>query len=212
MFTGIIQVFGKIKVIEKKGESGRIVVEIEPGSKDINTGDSIAVDGVCLTVVKHDKDSFTADISKETINLTTIGELKIDSKVNLEWSLTPSTPMGGHIVTGHIDGVGVIRKKEVKGGNAELEVLPPPEVMGQIVKKGSVAIDGISLTIAETFKDKFRVVLIPHTLNNTTLSFKGPGDRLNIETDIIAKYVERFLGSYKGGKVTEEFLMEHGFK
>jgi riboflavin synthase len=119
--------------------------------------------------------------------------------------------MGGHIVTGHVDGVGVIRKKEVKGGHAELEVMPPPGIMGQVVKKGSIAIDGISLTVAETFKDEFRVTLIPHTLNNTTLSFKGPGDRLNIETDIIAKYVGRLLSSYKTGRVTEEFLIEHGF-
>ncbi|NOS35773.1 MAG: riboflavin synthase [Deltaproteobacteria bacterium] len=211
MFTGIIQACGIIKSVEKKGESGRIVVTTELDLEKVGIGDSIAVDGVCLTVVSIGSGAFTAEMSGETLGLTTLGELTSGAKVNLEPPLTPTAQMGGHIVTGHVDGVGTISKREVKGGFAELEVSVPGELSRQIVKKGSIAVDGISLTVVREWEGGFSTTLIPHTMNETTLAAKRGGSRVNIETDIIAKYVERFTGSYHGREVTEELLRKHGF-
>ncbi|MCP3676264.1 MAG: riboflavin synthase [Deltaproteobacteria bacterium] len=211
MFTGIIQACGSIKSIEKKGESGRIVVTTELDLKKVELGDSIAVDGVCLTVVDVESGVFTAEMSGETLGLTTLGSLTLGSKVNIEQPLTPTARMGGHIVTGHVDGVGTISKREVKGGFAEFEVSVPSELSRQIVKKGSIAVDGISLTVVSEWEGGFSTALIPHTINATTLAAKRSGSRVNIETDIIAKYVERFTSSYHGRGVTEELLRKHGF-
>jgi len=211
MFTGIIQACGVIKSIEKKGESGRIVVTTELDLDKVGLGDSIAVDGVCLTVVDVGSGVFTAEMSGETLALTTLGALTSGSQVNLEEPLTPTDRMGGHIVTGHVDGVGTICRREIKGGFAEIEVSVPGELSRQIVKKGSIAVDGISLTVVREWDGGFSTTLIPHTMNKTTLTEKGSGARVNIETDIIAKYVERFTGSYHGKGVTEELLRKHGF-
>ncbi len=211
MFTGIIQACGIIKSVEKKGESGRIVVTTELDLEKVGIGDSIAVDGVCLTVVSIGSGAFTAEMSGETLGLTTLGALTSGAKVNLEQPLTPTAQMGGHIVTGHVDGVGTISKREVKGGFAELEVSVPGELSRQIVKKGSIAVDGISLTVVREWEGGFSTTLIPHTMNETTLAAKRSGSRVNIETDIIAKYVERFTDSYHGRGVTEELLRKHGF-
>ncbi|MFQ5328390.1 MAG: riboflavin synthase [Thermodesulfobacteriota bacterium] len=211
MFTGIIQAWGVIKSIEKKGKSGRIVITTALDLEKVRLGDSIAVDGVCLTVVDIGSGVFTAEMSGETLGLTTLGTLASGSKVNLEEPLTPTARMGGHIVTGHVDGVGTIVKRQVKGGFAEIEVAVPSELSKQIVKKGSIAVDGISLTVVREWESGFSTTIIPHTMSETTLMEKESGARVNIETDIIAKYVERFTGAYHGSGVTEELLRKHGF-
>ncbi|MEK6539865.1 MAG: riboflavin synthase [Deltaproteobacteria bacterium] len=211
MFTGIIQAVGRVKDIDAKGDSARITVEHGGSIADIKPGDSVAVDGVCLTVVEFSLSVFKADISGETLRLTTLGNKRRGGLVNLENPLTPSSPIGGHFVTGHVDGIGLIARKAAAGEFAEIDFSIPAELQGQIVKKGSVAVDGISLTVADLIEQGFRVAIIPHTLKNTSLSSKKEGDRVNIETDIIAKYVERFLGAYKKQGIDEDFLRRHGF-
>ncbi|MBI5827457.1 MAG: riboflavin synthase [Deltaproteobacteria bacterium] len=214
MFTGIIEGAGTVKSIEKKGASGRITVETNFPIEGTRPGDSIAVNGVCLTVDALSGDSFSADVSGETLLVTTLGGLRKREKVNVERALTLSRPLGGHIVTGHIDGVGFIKKKSARKDNLDLEVGVGPELMAYIVKKGSVAVDGISLTVAGLTAEGFRVAVIPHTLRKTTLELKAEGDKVNIETDIIGKYVEKFMTGFltEGKKgVNEAFLEEHGF-
>ena len=211
MFTGIIEATGTVKSIEKKGLSGRITVETALDLTGVNRGDSVNVDGVCLTVTGLSKGAFTADISAETLRLTTLGELGPGGAVNLERALTPEKSLGGHFVTGHVDGTGTIKKKSTSPGNVELDILVPDALSRQLVRKGSVTIDGISLTVADLIDGGFRTAIIPYTLEVTTLSGKREGARVNIETDIIGKYVERFLAAPKESKVTEGFLIEHGF-
>ncbi|MBI3752798.1 MAG: riboflavin synthase [Deltaproteobacteria bacterium] len=211
MFTGIIQAIGTVKDIQIKGDFARIAIEHKGGLSGINIGDSVAADGACLTVVKISASHFEADISRETLLLTTFGSAKTGGKVNLEKSLTPSTPIGGHFVAGHVDGVGFIKRKTAEGNFAMLDFEVPGELQSQIAKKGSVAVDGISLTVADIIEYGFRVAIIPHTLQNTTLSRKHEGDRVNIETDVLAKYVERFLLAHKRHGINETFLKEHGF-
>lgn len=210
MFTGIVEAIGEVKSIEKMGASGRIIIETLLDLEGIEKGYSIAVDGVCLTVTNVDKGFFTADLSMETVRLTTLGGLKRGDRVNLERPLTLSKPLGGHLVTGHIDGKGVIKRKDSKD-SLDLEVEVPMELARQIVKKGSVAVDGISLTVVEAGEKSFKAAIIPHTLENTTLLLKKEGSDVNIETDIIAKYVERLFPEYEKKGITEGFLGEHGF-
>lgn len=213
MFTGIIEDTGAVKSVEKKGVSGRINIETALDLSHVAVGESIAVDGACLTVTRISPRSFSADVSQETFSLTTIGKLKKGDKVNLERPLSASKFLGGHIVTGHIDGTGAIKSVKEAGGYFDIEFAVSPEISRQIVKKGSIAIDGISLTVAELTSNGFRVVIIPHTIKRTTLISKGKGALVNMETDIIAKYVERFLSGITGQKkgITEEYLREHGF-
>lgn len=211
MFTGIIEAVGMVKSIEKRGVSGRIKIDAPLDLTLISLGDSIAVSGACLTVVGISKRVFDADISEETLRMTSLGTLTPGSVVNIERALTLSKPLGGHIVSGHVDGAGTITAMTQKGACVDIEVNAPKELMAQMVKKGSVAIDGISLTCADMTEDRFTVAVIPHTVANTTLKTSQVGARVNIETDIIGKYVFRFLE--KGGKrdITEGFLAEHGF-
>ncbi|MDP2681230.1 MAG: riboflavin synthase [Deltaproteobacteria bacterium] len=211
MFTGIIQTVGKIKDIERKSGFARVTIEHNGNLSAINTGDSVAVDGACLTVVDFSPSVFRADISGETLRLTTLGNINAGEKVNLEKSLTPSTPLGGHFVTGHIDGIGFIKKKTISDEFAVIDFNIPGELQGQLAKKGSVAVDGISLTVVDIFENGFRTAVIPHTLRDTTLSGKTKGDNVNIETDIIAKYVQRFLLTYNKQGIDETFLKGHGF-
>jgi riboflavin synthase len=211
MFTGIIEETGTVKSVEKRGTSGRITVVAEKCVQGIKDGDSVAVDGACLTVVAIGPGSFTADLSEETLKTTTLTGLKSGDRVNLEKALTLSSPIGGHLVTGHIDGMGTIVRKTQQGGYVELEVDVPAPLLSQMVKKGSVALDGISLTIAGLTPGGFWAAVIPHTLKLTTLDGKTEGGKVNIETDIIAKYVERFLKGGGTGGITEGFLAKHGF-
>lgn len=211
MFTGIIEDLGTVKSIEKRGAFGKISIEAGSGLGSVKLGDSIAVNGACLTVSAFSGRSFSADISEESCRVTTLGDLKAGERVNIEYALTLSKQLGGHIVTGHVDGIGVIKRKVSVADSMELHVGADDSVMRQIVKKGSVAIDGISLTIADLTEGVFKVAIIPHTLKNTTLPCKAEGARVNIETDIIGKYVEKYFESGKKKGITEAFLSEHGF-
>ncbi len=208
MFTGIIEDIGRVKSIEKKGAFGRI--KIETSLDGIEIGGSIAVSGVCLTVTALSKGAFDADLSNETLGTTTIGMLKSGDDVNLERALTLSKPLGGHLVTGHVDGLGAVASAAVKTDFMSLEVEAPPALMSQIVLKGSISVDGVSLTIAGVASSGFNISVIPQTLKATTLGRLGKGSKVNVETDIIGKYVEKFLS---GGKkaITEDFLAMHGF-
>jgi riboflavin synthase len=210
MFTGIIEDVGRVKNIEKKGAFGRITVETGLPLKDVKPGDSIAVNGACLTATRVEGSSFSADISGETLSVTTLGGLKPGDKVNLELALTLSKPLGGHMVTGHVDGVGVIRRMKAEGGNLVIEVAAPMEVLAQVVKKGSITVEGISLTVAGLLSDGFTVAIIPHTLEKTNLLAMGEGAKVNLETDLVGKYVQKFIAKGES-RVTEDFLSENGF-
>ena len=216
MFTGIVQGLGSVKDVENSIESGKIVIETDLDTSDISIGDSICVDGVCLTVTVVKKNVFEADLSDETLRISTLGSAGRGALVNLENSLLFGGKLGGHLVTGHIDGLGIIAKSEAAGKGRVLSIEADSELLNAVVKKGSVAVDGISLTVADVFDKGFSVFIIPHTLKETTLQRKVKGDKVNIETDIIGKYVCRFLLPYNGrgdkkSRVNKDFLLEHGF-
>ena len=214
MFTGIVEMRGRVKSVEISGKSGKISVEPDAAVFDlgeVKKGDSISVSGVCLTVTEVTGDAFTSDVSGETLKLTTLGRLVAGATVNLEKALTLNKQLGGHIVTGHVDGVGKVKRRDVDGENVVFEFSVTEEILAEIVKKGSVAVDGISLTVAELTPGGFTTAIVPHTMKVTTLHDGKPGDTVNIETDIIGKYVAKYLAGSKTG-ITEEFLAEHGFK
>lgn len=188
MFTGIIEELGTVKSISRKGAITVLSVRAQMCDKDVKVGDSIAVNGVCLTAVKIENNVLSFELLEETVKLTNLGKLRINEKINLERSLKIGERLSGHFVTGHIDCLGVIRNKTHHSGNLCFEIAVPKEFLKFIVSKGSIAIDGISLTVVNKRSDTFSVYIIPHTLRNTTLSFKGPSALLNIECDILAKY------------------------
>ncbi|MGA2193292.1 MAG: riboflavin synthase [Nitrospirota bacterium] len=216
MFTGIIEELGTVKSVVKGKDSARVKVLAPEISGGLSIGDSVAVNGVCLTVVELPEKSFSADVMAETLRMTNIGVLRPGDRVNLERPLRPSDRMGGHMVSGHIDGKGVI-KSVVREDIASVFTISAPEcVMRYIISKGSIAIDGISLTVVDFGGDSFRVSIIPHTLKLTTLGIKNAGDTVNLESDLVAKYIERLLpgagegGGDKGG-LSRGFLAGHGF-
>jgi len=193
MFTGIIEELGKVRSIEERGENARIVIEAHTVVEGTNHGDSIAVNGVCLTALDLQTDSFAADVSKETLSRSTLGSLKPGAAVNLERSVTPATRLGGHIVQGHVDARGELLGVEDHGESWTVRFGFPLEVARYLVFKGSVAVEGISLTIAELSDDYFEVAIIPKTWEVTNLSSLKAGDGVNLEVDVIGKYVERLL-------------------
>lgn len=193
MFTGIIEELGRVRDIEQRGENARIVIEARVVVEGTNHGDSIAVNGVCLTALDLQNDSFAADVSKETLARSTLGSLKPGTPVNLERSVTPATRLGGHIVQGHVDARGELLGVEDHGESWTVRVGFPPEMARYLVFKGSVAVEGISLTIAALGDDYFEVAIIPKTWEVTNLSQLKVGDGVNLEVDVIGKYVERLL-------------------
>ena len=193
MFTGIIEELGKVRSIEERGENARIVIEAHTVVDGTNHGDSIAVNGVCLTALDLQTDSFAADVSKETLSRSTLGSLKPGAAVNLERSVTPATRLGGHIVQGHVDARGELISVDDHGESWTVRFGFPREVARYLVFKGSVAVEGISLTIAALSDDYFEVAIIPKTWEVTNLSRLQVGDRVNLEVDVIGKYVERLL-------------------
>ncbi len=214
MFTGIIEDIGRVKSVVKNGDSAKIEITSSLDLSRLPAGSSIAVDGACLTITDgpRSKNSFTADLSSETLAGTTFGRgLATGRAVNLERPLTLEKPLGGHLVTGHVDAVALIKKKTLKGAFLVLEVELPQELLSQVVVKGSITIDGISLTVTSVLGRHIGLAIIPHTLKETTLPGKGVGGFVNIETDIIAKYVERSLASREGQGITKGLLTEHGF-
>lgn len=218
MFTGLVEELGKIKSIAKGTKSARLTIEGQVVLKDVKLGDSIAVNGTCLTVVEYTQRSFTADVMPETVRSTVLAELKPGDVVNLERTLRLGDRLGGHIVSGHVDGVGVIRSKERSDNAIVVTIEAPPEVMRYIIAKGSIAIDGTSLTIVDYGTDWFSVSLIPHTASLTTVGLKETGSKVNLEADVLGKYVAKLLGLQNGDEkkqassgLTMEFLQQHGF-
>jgi riboflavin synthase len=193
MFTGIIEELGKVSSVEQRGEDARIVIEAQLVTSDAHEGDSISVNGVCLTALDVSKDSFAADVSRETLNRSTLGRLQAGTRVNLERSVTPETRLGGHLVQGHVDARGEFLGAEAHGGSWTVRIGYPPEIAHYLVFKGSVAVEGISLTIANLAEDHFEIAVIPKTWEVTNFSELRPGDAVNLEADVIAKYVERLL-------------------
>jgi len=193
MFTGIIKETGKISKIRDSKDCKELTVKCRLLTMDMKIGDSIAVNGCCLTVTGFDKEHFSCDISYSTINSTTLANLKIGELLNLEDSLTAADKIGGHFVAGHVDGVVKIAGI-IKIGNAyKLDIVPPPDLFPFLAQKGSAALDGISLTIAESKKDLVSFAIIPHTFENTNLKFKKTGDFLNMEVDMMARYIGQLL-------------------
>lgn len=222
MFTGIIEEMGIVKSIKSKV----ITIEANKIFDDLKLGDSVAVNGTCLTVSsfegKVSPKIFNADITSETLSRTNLGDLKSGFKVNLERALTLNGRLGGHIVSGHIDGVGIIKNISKNAEDIELAIEVPPNLMKYIIEKGSVAVDGISLTVAKVNKNYFSIAIIPHTLKETILYYKKAGDKVNIENDIIGKYVEKLLSFNNINKnsnnknsninnINMEFLIKNGF-
>jgi riboflavin synthase len=214
IFTGIIEELGTINHIERGGNSARINVQANTVLEGTKIGDSIAINGVCLTVTSCSSDHFLADIMAESLAKTNIGQLNNGQRVNLERALRLGDRMGGHLVQGHVDGVGTIVEQQKMDIATLFRIKAADDVLAYVVKKGSIAIDGISLTVIDVKEDSFTVSLIPHTAAMTTLGFKKPGDTVNLETDIIGRYVERLMTqakeNHKSG-LSIGFLAENGF-
>lgn len=212
MFTGIIEEVGKVQGIRRGRNSAAVSIGARMILEGIRLGDSIAVNGVCLTVTSFSQNGFTADVMHETLNRSSLGSLRAGSPVNLERAMPANGRFGGHIVSGHIDGTGTISTIAKDDNAVWYTVKTGPHILRYIIEKGSVAIDGVSLTVAEVHNDGFSVSIIPHTAAQTILPEKRIGDIVNLENDCIAKYVERLLGSQSPKTaITTEFLAKHGF-
>lgn len=221
MFTGIIETIGELSHIEKK--SGDLTVNIQAKDwdwQDVKLGDSIACNGVCLTVVALGAQGFSADVSAETLNFTTLGGWQIGLPVNLEKALTPQSRMGGHIVSGHVDGIGEVVKRESEARSERFTVSVPAALAKYIAHKGSITIDGTSLTVNWVDGNLFDINIVPHTLNQTIIGSYRVGTRVNLEVDVLARYLERLLlgdksaepgASVHGGTITTELLANNGF-
>ena len=193
MFTGIVEELGTIVALEDQGDAIRLTVNGPLVTSDAHEGDSIAVNGCCLTVVSHHDGSFTADVMHETLAKTSLGAFEPGTRVNLERAVTPTTRLGGHIVQGHVDGTGTVIARTPSEHWEVVEISLPAELSRYLVDKGSITVDGVSLTVVEAHADRFTVSLIPETLARTTLGSRQPGDRVNLEVDVLAKHVEKLL-------------------
>lgn len=215
MFTGIIEEIGKVIRVQRTAGSSFIEIQAEKVLTDAHIGDSIAVNGVCLTVTDMTNDTFRADVMNETLSRSSLGSLVSGSMVNLERAMAANGRFGGHIVSGHIDGTGIITDVKNDGIAVWYTISAEDSLLRYIVEKGSIAIDGISLTVAKVTNSTFSVSIIPHTASETTLSMKKTGDIVNLENDIIGKYVERLMKSSEphasSSNITMEFLAKNGF-
>ncbi|GAB4230089.1 MAG: riboflavin synthase [Deltaproteobacteria bacterium] len=211
MFTGIVEDIGSIVSLSPLRAGTAISLATNLPMETIAAGDSVAVAGVCLTVTSKGTGTFSADVSKETLSKTTLGGMRPGSKVNLERALTLSGRLGGHIVYGHVDGTGVLREIRPLGEARVFHIQADPSIMKFMVYKGAVTVDGVSLTISAVRRDGFELALIPTTLERTTLGGLRPGARVNIETDIVGKYVLKRLEGGGGDAITPEFLKDHGY-
>lgn len=217
MFTGIVQAVGRIAALQRSGGDAR--VRIHTGKLDmsgVRLGDSIAVNGVCLTVITLDDKHFDADCSAETLRRTTFGNARVGDAVNLEKALTPSTPLGGHLVSGHVDGIATVAARAEVGGSLRLACTVPAPLAKYIAGKGSICVNGVSLTVNEVDGARFEVNLVPHTLRETQLGELAVGDAANIEVDLVARYLERLLlgeaaAHASDAGLTRELLDRHGY-
>lgn len=212
MFTGIIHSEGEVETIESRGGDVRLRIRC-PGLSLASSrlGDSIAVNGVCLTAVDLDGETFAADVSRESLDLTTLGQLGPGHRVNLEQALTLATPLGGHLVTGHVDGVGEVIERREEARSVRFRVRAPNALARYIARKGSICIDGVSLTVNDVDGSIFGVNIVPHTLEITNVSLWKTGLRVNLEVDIVARYLERLLGDDPAAGLNMETLRENGF-
>ena len=211
MFTGLIEDIGTIVKLEKKGGGALLVVNHAAVLDDLKLGDSVAVDGVCLTITELRPPSFSVEASSETVRRTTLEAKKTHEKVNVERALRLNDRLGGHLVTGHVDEVGTIASIIPEGSSQKISITVTAKTSRYVVEKGSVAVDGVSLTVNEVRDDGFSVNIIPYTALQTTLTDKRPGDKVNIEADILGTYLERLIGKKSQGKLDAQFLSEHGF-
>lgn len=214
MFTGIIEEIGRVAKIEQRGENRRVTIESHSASKELRTGDSVAVSGVCLTALNIKSDSFSADLAPETWTRTSFSRIREGALVNLELPMKANGPFGGHVVQGHVDGVGkLIALDQISdSGNFWLRIEIPSEIERYTVFKGSICIEGISLTVAKLEGQECAVAVIPHTVEMTNLKSLKPGDPLNLEADLIAKYVEKMAQrEAENSKITVERLVREGF-
>lgn len=213
MFTGIVEELGIVEKISRSG--GPAVFTVRPLGRNIldglKKGDSVSINGVCLTVIGTSKGNFSVEAIRETLNKTNLGELKEGEKVNLEGALVSGGKVSGHFVTGHVDGVGTLKSRSEEKGELLLEIKSQGDILEGIVPKGSVAVDGVSLTVARLKEDSFSVYIIPHTARATTLGARKAGDKVNLETDMLGKYAAKYAGRQKTSKITEEFLRDKGF-
>lgn len=216
MFTGIVLAIGKISAIESRSGDNRIAVETGQLSlENTSLGDSIAVNGVCLTAVELGEGHFCADVSRETLSRTTLQTLATGSLVNLELAITPTTRMGGHIVSGHVDGLGIILEKKADARSYQFKFKAPDSLAKYIAEKGSICIDGVSLTVNTVDGAVFNINVVPHTLQETTLGKAGIGQSVNLEVDLLARYMERLMqgnnAAISSDRVTQELLQQSGF-
>lgn len=217
MFTGIIEAIGTIRALSAKGGDVRVYVQTgKLDLADVKLGDSIAVNGVCLTAVELPGDGFWADVSRETLARTAFIDLKAGSRVNLEKALTPTSRLGGHLVSGHVDGVGEVISREENARAVQFRLRAPRELARYIALKGSITVDGTSLTVNGVNGAEFELTIVPHTLSETIMADYRPGRQVNLEVDLLARYLERLLQGDKAAdpqpsRLTEGFLAEHGY-
>ncbi|TQV85297.1 riboflavin synthase [Aliikangiella coralliicola] len=215
MFTGIIEAVGKIEKIESKSGDKRFTINVgKLDMSDVALGDSIACNGVCLTAIEFDEHSYVADVSGETLGLTSLANIAVGSEVNLEKALTPTTRLGGHLVSGHVDGIGEVIAIKDEARSIQYDIKAPAELAKYIAKKGSITVDGVSLTVNEVEKDVFKLNLVPHTLQETTAKNYQIGTKVNLEVDLIARYLERLLlgqATESGSNIDYQLLMKSGF-
>jgi len=215
MFTGIIEAVGKIETIENKSGDKRFKINVgKLDMSDVALGDSIACNGVCLTAIAFDDNSYTADVSKETLDLTTLEKIESGAIVNLEKALTPTTRLGGHLVSGHVDGIGEVIAISNAARSIQYDIKAPDELAKYIAKKGSITVDGVSLTVNDVEGSVFKLNLVPHTLEETTAKNYLVGTKVNLEVDLLARYLERLLIGEQGDKksgVDYQLLMNSGF-
>lgn len=211
MFTGIIEEIGRVRALRRGARSFTLEIEARKVLEGTQVGDSIATNGVCLTVTRMDEGGFAADVMPETVERTALKRLQPGSPVNLERALTLSSRLGGHLVAGHVDATGRIASRREDDTALWLEIETEPAVLRYVVEKGSIAIDGVSLTVARVGERSFSVSLIPHTQGVTTLHERRVGDRVNLENDMLVKYVEKLMGRAPRGGLTLDFLRENGF-
>jgi riboflavin synthase len=199
MFTGIVEELGTVAGIEDQGDALRLTVRATTALEDASLGDSIAVNGCCLTIAATDGDTWTADVMQETLDMTSLAGVAPGDRVNLERAVTADKRLGGHIVQGHVDGVGIVVRRQPSEHWEVVEVSLPADLARYVVPKGSITVDGVSLTVVDVGPESFTVSLIPETLARTTLGTRGPGDRVNLETDVIARHVEKLMSAYLPG-------------
>ena len=211
MFTGIIEEKGMISRIERTARKARLTIRAESILSDVHLGDSIAVNGICLTVIRYEETTFAVDVMEETWRRTALGNLQPGKTVNLERAMAANGRFGGHLVSGHIDGVGVIREIRQEGNGVWYRISAEKNILDIIVEKGSIAIDGISLTVAKVSPQDFSVSVIPHTLAQTTLQERKTGESVNLENDMIGKYLWKFCQTEQQRGISGEFLARHGF-